>query len=416
MIYNLSKIKELYSDEELIKMFNEYKSLRKIEQLTNIARHSISKILSRNGIKIITNQMKRIAKIPNYKCKYKSEDKTKKYIAIDKKVKRAVFSDVNNVSGALTKYLYNAYGIVSPNAKDSYEYFLKTNNYWYEEYFDFKLVDVELKTKYRFTKSCGYWNDKERCFKEASKYGSKGRLNRYGGGCYDALVRNGWMKEAEEKFFKNKQIQYRNPNEKIHSIYVYEINEFKTCYIGRTNNMERRDYQHRKGCWSHGEWTYDNLYKFCKENNIVMPQPKMLEENLNAEESQIREEYWLYKYIDDGWNALNKGKVGLNIGSLGALPKWNYETCKKEAEDCYNREAFRKKNIVAYNVARKNKWLDNFNFTPLRKPKGYWNNFQNCQNEAIKYSSKKEFKKAYPSAYEYCRVNKFLDKLKFKDE
>ena len=50
------------------------------------------------------------------------------------------------------------------------------------------------------------------------------------------------------------------------------------------------------------------------------------------------------------------------------------------------------------------------------KPNGYWKSFENCQAEAIKYHNKKEFKKAYPSAYEYCRIYKFLDKLKFKDD
>ena len=262
----------------------------------------------------------------------------------------------------------------------------------------------------------GYWNIKENCMNEASKYKCRGQLIRFSNGCYCGLVRNGWIEEAEKLYFENK-IHYKDENEPINLIYVYELDEFKICYIGRTNNLDRRDRQHRNGYYSHRKKEYDNLFKFCENKKIEIPKPIILEDKLTASESQIREEYWLNHYIENGWKPLNKGKVGLNKGSLGATVKWNYETCKEEALKYKDRCEFKKNNIVAYNVSYRNKWIDEFHPWHLskNKPNGYWKSFENCKLVASLYKDRKDLKTNYPSAYEYMRKYGFLDKLFPKD-
>ena len=263
----------------------------------------------------------------------------------------------------------------------------------------------------------GFWNNKENCMKEASKYKCRGQLIRYANGCYCAMIRNGWINEADKLYFENK-IHYKGENEPINLIYVYEIKEFNTCYVGRTNNIKRRDYQHRCGYYSHGKKEYDNLFKFCYENNIKMPNPIILENNLIASESQIREEYWLNYYIKNEWKILNKGKVGLNKGSLGAKIKWTYEKCKAESVKYIDRIDFKKHNIVAYNVSKKNKWIDDFHpwYLCKHKPNGFWRSIDNCQLVCNLYKDKKDLKTNYPSAYEYMRKYKFLDKMIFNNK
>lgn len=49
-----------------------------------------------------------------------------------------------------------------------------------------------------------------------------------------------------------------------------------------------------------------------------------------------------------------------------------------------------------------------------KKPNGYWNNFNHCQDEAMKYRNIKEFSIHSGSAYNAARKNKWLDKLTFK--
>lgn len=45
-----------------------------------------------------------------------------------------------------------------------------------------------------------------------------------------------------------------------------------------------------------------------------------------------------------------------------------------------------------------------------RKPKGYWTK-ERCQEEALKYESRSEFKKYSGSAYNIVKKNKWLDEL-----
>lgn len=44
-----------------------------------------------------------------------------------------------------------------------------------------------------------------------------------------------------------------------------------------------------------------------------------------------------------------------------------------------------------------------------RKPNGYWNNFENCKKEALKYNARSEFAKYSDGAYRKARLNGWLD-------
>ena len=88
---------------------------------------------------------------------------------------------------------------------------------------------------------------------------------------------------------------------------------------------------------------------------------------------------------------------------------WNYETCYQEAQKYNSKSELYNGCQSAYDVARKNGWLDNYTwFTEKKQPNGYWTE-QTCYQEAKKYNSRNEFKKGCHSAYEVARKNGWLD-------
>lgn len=408
MIYSVKEAREKYSDDYIIERYNSVKSLRKLSEELDINRKFLSIILKENNIKTDKFQAKYIHKKYN-PSKYISDDETMEYVLIDKNDKDKIFKDVNNKSGIISIYLKERYNIDTPNTYFSHKYFKETGDYWFEKYFDIELRKKKKKVNRKVLLE--YWNNKENCFNEAKKYRTKNELYKTNLYCYNSLKRNKWMDEVTELFF-NKERQFVGFNQNIHIIYIYLFESFKTCYIGRTLRLNERHNQHKFGCYSHGKIYYDNVYKFCQENNIEMEFPIILEDKLNAEESQIREEYWVNYYKKLGYNILNKGALGKDKGSLGGgVIKWTYESCKEAASKCKNREEFKKKYPGANRVSRMNNWIEEFFPFLSKKPNGYWNDFNNCLNEAKGCKNIKALAIKNPPCYNACKRNGFLDVL-----
>ena len=90
--------------------------------------------------------------------------------------------------------------------------------------------------------------------------------------------------------------------------------------------------------------------------------------------------------------------------------KWNKETCYEEAKKYSTRSEFYKGCGRAYTVACKNKWLDDYIwFVEVCKPIGYWTTYETCYEEAKKYSTRSEFKKGCSRAYNVACKNKWID-------
>ena len=66
--------------------------------------------------------------------------------------------------------------------------------------------------------------------------------------------------------------------------------------------------------------------------------------------------------------------------------------------------------MISYNVARKNNWLKDYTWLEQdRKRRGYWNNYENCYNEALKYNTRHEFKSGCNRAYIISIKNGWLN-------
>lgn len=208
-------------------------------------------------------------------------------------------------------------------------------------------------------KVMNYWKDKNKVIDAAKKCSTKMEFKKKFGGAFNAAIRYGWENEAFSGFVKT--VKYIDLNANIHCIYVYEIPEMKTCYVGRTSNLHKRDLSHRRGRKHHDSTiTYDILYSFCNDNNIIIPEPIVKEENLNGEESLIREDYWVKWYKDNGWTVLNKAKTGRLSGSLGAIKKWDYDTCKEFCKNYTFKTELKKANYSCYYTCLKNGWFEEF--------------------------------------------------------
>lgn len=87
---------------------------------------------------------------------------------------------------------------------------------------------------------------------------------------------------------------------------------------------------------------------------------------------------------------------------------WTYDKCKELASTCKSRLEMKNKSRQAYDVSRKNKWLEDFFGDKTRNSRGYWNDYEICRTEAMKYSCVSDFVKGNCSAYYSARRNKWV--------
>ena len=121
-----------------------------------------------------------------------------------------------------------------------------------------------------------------------------------------------------------------------------------------------------------------------------------MEEKLNAKDSLIREDYWVKKYIEDGWKTLNIAKTGESSGSLGSVKIWTYDKCKEFCENYEYKSDLKKANYTCYFTCLKNGWFDEFG---IKDKITYWDCKDKCLNAAKECKNKKEFVRKYCGAY-----------------
>ena len=107
------------------------------------------------------------------------------------------------------------------------------------------------------------------------------------------------------------------------------------------------------------------------------------------------------------------------------LTYWTKEKCLEESKKYKTKVEFQKKCGSAYVYARKHNLLKEMEqwFTPLCKLNGYWKDKEKCLEESKKYKSKSEFQKKCNGAYKQSLTNDWLkemtwlkqEKLKFDE-
>ena len=92
---------------------------------------------------------------------------------------------------------------------------------------------------------------------------------------------------------------------------------------------------------------------------------------------------------------------------------WDLENCRKEALKYSSRTEFRNLNSGAYLSAIRHGWLDEIcsHMRQRRKPNGYWNDKEICRSEALKFSNRSDFLKHSKSAYLRSLKNHWLEDI-----
>ena len=185
------------------------------------------------------------------------------------------------------------------------------------------------------------WN-KETCEQEARKHEYIFTFSTRASAAYSKALSNGWLKDYTWlKRLPPKTADYEKEKKYI---YAYEFVEQKAVYVGLTNSMIKRDWQHRNSKDS-------SVYRFAEESGCDIPVPRQLEEGIPINESGKREAFWVEHYRRLNWKLLNRAKTGERESSIGgSYPlKWTKKTIREKAKECnYDIKLFQELYIGAY--------------------------------------------------------------------
>lgn len=316
----------------------------------------------------------------------------------------------------------------------------------------------------------------DKCKELASKCITKANFRKKFPRAYQSARHNGWLDKFDwlldgryynsngEKKDKTKKKPNRalESKKKSHCVYAYEF-EDKAVYVGLTmiRRIKGRDYEHI--------FSQDTVSKYAADNNSGIPKMKVILTDLTPLEARVKEGEVLMEYLKKGWKILNKAKTG-SLGTYmhgywtkercmeegrkyktikeyqrgnqssyyaarvnGWLPEftwfehrthpsgyWNYDRCMEEARKYLFLIDFRNNSQRAYQVSKSKGWIkDYFWLRRHLSPKGYWDNYDNCYQEAKKYDSRISFYHGCHAAYESARKHKWLDDytwFKFKKQ
>lgn len=149
--------KKVILDEKIIceEYVNTKIGIEAIATKYHVGKLKIKDILKRNGIDF----KKRGAQsnnetfiVPDYKVKKYINTDTFTYIVIDPNNDMFSSKDIDNKGGVLTTYIENRYNVKTPSLYDRRMYYMRTGNYWWEQWLQY--TKVENKS----TKKCPYCN------------------------------------------------------------------------------------------------------------------------------------------------------------------------------------------------------------------------------------------------------------------
>jgi hypothetical protein len=175
------------------------------------------------------------------------------------------------------------------------------------------------------------------------------------------------------------------------------------AYVGLTYKLQDRIYRHKNDSKS-------SIYNHIKETNLI-PEFIQLTDYVNVETASNKlEEFYKTYYEGLGFNMLNIAKTG-SIG--GNIIKYTKEICQNEALKYNTRKEFNKKSNKIYNAARLNKWLNEIcTHMGLKnsKPNLYWTK-EKCFEAALLCNSRNELKIKYGTVYYYIHKNNWTDEM-----
>jgi len=182
-------------------------------------------------------------------------------------------------------------------------------------------------------------------------------------------------------------------------VYVYEFPD-NSVYVGITYNINKRIRDRNKS-------KTDSVILHINKTGLI---PKLIQitEYIPVDLAVKLEFDYINKYNNDGWKILNKVKAG----SIGSVKKWTKEKCENIALEYKNRSDFRKFANGAYQCAFVNNWLNDICLHMVNKikPRNYWTK-EMCRLEFLKYNTKNDVKLNSVTAYSVAHKNGWIDEF-----
>lgn len=240
------------------------------------------------------------------------------------------------------------------------------------------------------TKPKGYWN-KDKCIEMVLKCKTRCEFQKKYLSAYTASIRNNWLDEicshmnkikpsnywskekchqealkfnSKTEFQKNSSSAYQKsirkgwineickhmkPKNSIISRYIYAF-EFvdNSVYVGLTFDVIKRKNEHLKNEKSK---VFKHI-KICDKYNFLVLTNKS---HIESEASKLEREF-ISNYKNNGWTILNNMSQVGNLGSRKLY--WTKERCQNEALKYKSKGDFRKYSNSAYQSSFRNKWLN----------------------------------------------------------
>lgn len=244
------------------------------------------------------------------------------------------------------------------------------------------------------------WTD-ESLFEESKKYKTRTEFARKSNSAYKHSLKRGLMDKMDWLS--------KNTDNRPRCVYVYTDNENMVAYVGITVDKEKRHDQHKTGMFSLNKMSNSPVYKYFSHIDKCVPEPEYLEDNLTVEKAQEMEKYWVDMYESNGYNMLNKAKVGVGCSSIGLHFKWTDETVIEESRKYTNRKDFKKYSPYPFEYARKHRLFDRMPWIK-RLVRTEWTKVEVFE-ESRKYESRVEFSKKCTRAYQISIKNNWIDEM-----
>lgn len=284
----------------------------------------------------------------------------------------------------------------------------------------------------------------EKCYEAAKKFETiKDFREAYKSTLYSAACKNGWLKNFtwlkrkktkaytyEEYISIAKQFKYSSDFRAAHSS-LWAVGHNKGWHKDCTwFEKKPKEYVYTHDLYIETAKKYNNSSDFKKRNpalynagtrNGWIKEITWFERRKKYTKEQIIEIASKYKTTADFWkNEPKYCDYAKRQGWFEDLPLekvrkdtgfWQkYENNYNEAIKYTTLKDFQDNAGAAYSVARENGWIDSYTWLKrTSKPNGYWNTYENNREEAMKYKTRTDFARTNQAAYEWARKNDWLD-------
>ena len=249
-----------------------------------------------------------------------------------------------------------------------------------------------------------YWN-KKNLFETALKFNNKRDFIKEYKGAYELLRRNNWLDEAcshMKRLTGLNMLKWTYKKCEEVALSCKSLKDFRTQY-------ERAYIVSRKNNW---------ICKICSHMVKSERMVRWTKQNCFDEALKYFNRNDFFYASPRAYEVLRKnGWLDIACNHMKKpyedTFKWNKEKCKALALKYQYRLEFQNGDKKAYESAKHNGWLDDIcqHMEFKKLPSGYWNNIENCQIRALKYQTKTEFFKYSPHVYTISRKNGWLDDI-----